>query len=141
MIFTGHSYFKEIDLTGASATGIFNKDTAKKTTASGGYDTGRNWAGELKSRIRKKDVKPNLSALFGSSIDDAKADDLALAYSFSRFLQSTPERHTAYSKLLQRIDTSNQVPDLDAFAKIFGLENAAALETAWLDYVNSGDFR
>lgn len=141
MIFTGHSYFKEIDLTGASATGIFNKDTAKKTTASGGYDTGRNWAGELKSRIRKKDVKPNLSALFGSSIDDAKADDLALAYSFSRFLQSTPERHTAYSKLLQRIDTSNQVPDLDAFAKIFGLENATALETAWLDYVNSGDFR
>ena len=140
-IFTGHSYFKEIDLTGASVTGVFNKDTSKESTASGGYDTGRNWAGELKNRLRKKDVKLNLSVLFASSIDDAKADDLALAYSFSRFLQSTPERHTTYGKLLERINTSNQVPDPDALAKIYDLADGAALEKEWRGYVESGDFR
>ena len=140
-IFTGHSYYKEIDLTGASATGIFNKDTSKESKAAGGYDTGKNWAAELKSRLRKKEVKLNLAVLFGSSINDAKPDDLALAYSFSRFLQSTPERHTAYGKLLERINTSRQVPDPDTFAKIYNLADGAALEKEWRDYVDSGEFR
>jgi hypothetical protein len=140
-LFTGHSYHKEIDLTGATTTGIFNKDTSKNATASGGYDGGKNWSSELKSRIRKKDVKPSLTTLFASSIDDAKADDLALAYSFSRFLQSTPERHTSYGKLLERISTSHQVPDLDSIAKMYNLADGAALEKAWLEFVSSGDFK
>lgn len=140
-LFTGHSYHKEIDLTGTTATGIFNRDTSKNATSAGGYDNGKNWAGELKSRIRKKDLKPSLSVLFASSIDDAKADDLALAYSFSRFLQSTPERHTAYGKVLERISTSRQVPDPGSIAKLYGLEDGAALEKAWLEYIGSGDFK
>lgn len=140
-IFTGHSFFKEIDLTGASATSVIQKDTGKKTSSAGGYDTGRNWAAELKKRIRGGDVKPRLSTLWASDLNDAKPDDLALAYSFSRFLQSTPERHTAYSKMMQRISTSSQVPDPDSVAKLYGLEDAAALEKQWLEFVSSGDFR
>jgi len=140
-IFTGHSYFKEIDLTGETLTGIFHEDTGKKISAAGGYDNGKNWPGELKRRIRKGDVKPDLHQLYGSSIKDANPDDLALAYSFSRFLQSTPERHTAYGKLMERISTSKQVPDPEGVAKIYGLEDQAALEKAWLAYVDSGDFR
>lgn len=140
-IFTGHSYYKEIDLTGASATGVLQSDTGKKASGAAGYDTGKNWAAELKRRIRKNDIKPNLTTLFASSRNDAKPDDLALAYSFSRFLQSTPERHTAYGKLMERISTSKQVPDPDTMAKIYGLEDAAGLEKAWLAFIDSGDFR
>ena len=140
-IFTGHSYFKEIELTGETLTGIIQKDTSKKASTAGGYDNGKNWAPELKRRIRKGDLKPSLSVLFASDSNDAKPDDLALAYSFSRFLQSTPERHSAYSKLMERISTSRQVPDTDSIAKVFGLDDGAALEKAWLAWVDSGDFR
>ncbi len=140
-IFTGHSFFKEIDLTGATATNIIQKDTGKGTSSGKGYDTGRNWASELKKRLRGGDVKPRLTTLFASDSNDAEPDDFALAYSFSRFLQSTPERHTAYGKLMERISTSRQVPDPDGVAKIYGLEDAAALEKAWLEFVSSGDFR
>ncbi len=140
-IFTGHSYFKEIGLTGQTLTGILQQDTGKKTSSAGGYDDGKNWAAELKRRIRKGDLKPDLSTLFASDRNDAKPDDLALAYSFSRFLQSTPERHTAYGKLMERISTSKQVPDPDSVAKIYSLEDGAALEKAWLGWVDSGDFR
>lgn len=140
-IFTGHSFFKEIDLTGATATSIIQKDTGKGTSSGGGYDTGRNWAAELKKRIRSGEVKPRLTTLFASDSNDAKPDDFALAYSFSRFLQSTPERHTAYGKLMERISTSRQVPDPDGVAKIYGLADGAALEKAWTDYIGSGDFR
>jgi hypothetical protein len=140
-IFTGHSFYKEIDLTGTSVTGVIQQDTGNKASAGKGYENGKNWAGELKQRIRKGDVKPSLFTLFASSRNDAKADDLALAYSFSRFLQSTPERHTAYGKLMERISTAKQVPDTAAIAKIYGLENEEALEKEWLSYVSSGDFR
>ena len=140
-IFTGHSYFKEINLTGESLTGLIQQDTNKKTSSGGGYDNGKNWPGELKRRLRKGDLKPKLFTLFASVANDAKPDDLAMAYSFSRFLQSTPERHTAYGKLMERISTSKQVPDADGIAKIYGLADGAALEKEWLAYVDSGDFR
>ena len=140
-IFTGHSYFKEIDLTGQTLTGIVQQDTGKKTSSAGGYDDGKNWAAELKRRIRKGDLKPDLVTLFASDRNDAKPDDLALAYSFSRFLQSTPERHTAYGKLMELISTSKQVPDTDSIAKIYSLDDGPALEKAWLAWVDSGDFR
>ncbi len=140
-IFTGHCYYKEIDLTGATATSILQTDDGKNTSGAGGYDTGKNWSSELKKRIRKGDVKPVLINLFGASRNDAKPDDMALAYSFSKYLQSTPQRHTAYGKLMERISTSHQVPDPDGVAKIYGLEDGKALEKDWIDFVNSGDFR
>jgi len=140
-IFTGHAFHKEIDLTGQTVTGILHQETGKKTSVAGGYDNGKNWPGELKRRIRKGELKPSLTTLFASSSNDAQPDDLAMAYSFSRFLQSTPERHTAYSKLMERISTSRQVPDLDSIAKIYNLDDGAALEKAWLAWVDSNDFR
>ncbi len=140
-IFTGHAFHKEIDLTGQTVTGILHQETGKKTSAAGGYDNGKNWPGELKRRIRKEELKPSLITLFASSSNDAQPDDLAMAYSFSRFLQSTPERHTAYSKLMERISTSRQVPDLDSIAKIYSLDDGPALEKAWLAWVDSNDFR
>ena len=140
-IFTGYCYQKEIELTGASVTTLLQKDTGKTNASSASYDTGRNWAAELKRRLRKGDVKPSLVVLWGSSSNDAKPDDFAVAYSFSRFLQSTPARLTAYGKLMERVSTAKQVPDPDEVAKIYGLADGAALEKAWLAWVDSGDFR
>ena len=140
-IFTGYSYHMEIGLTGASATGQIQKNTGKDVSISASYDTGKNWAAELKRRLRKGDVKLNLTILWGSSQNDAKPDDFAMAYSFSRFLQSTPARLTAFGKLMERISTSKQVPDPDGVAKIYGLADGPALEKAWREYVDSGDFR
>ena len=140
-IFTGYCYQKEIDLSGASVTVLIQKDTGKSSSTSASYDTGRNWAAELKRRLRKGDVKLNLTVLWGSSANDAKPDDFALAYSFSRFLQSTPARLTAYGKLMERVSTAKQVPDPDGVARIYGLNDAPALEKEWRAYVDSGDFR
>jgi hypothetical protein len=38
------------------------------------------------------------------------------------------------------MDVASQVPDLEEIAKIYGFADAAALEKAWIDWMNSGEF-
>jgi hypothetical protein len=143
-IFTGHSYYKEIQLNGKSETSkLHTAGTGKDVGSAGGFNSDKDWAGELKKLLRKKEGpwKPDLATLFRTKDNDARQADMVFAYAFSRFLQSTPERLTAYNKLCQKIDTANQVPDLAEIASMYGYESADALQKAWEEWMNSSDFK
>ncbi|RYD31684.1 MAG: hypothetical protein EOP86_17390 [Verrucomicrobiaceae bacterium] len=140
-IFTGFSFYKEISLTGKCATGLVTRDSDNQTGSASGYANVRSWPGELKKRIRGKEVKPSLAALYVGDSSTAKPDDIALVYAFSRYLQSTPKRLSAFNKLIEQISISHQVPDGNGLAKIYGFENSEALEKDWKAWMDSGDFR
>lgn len=140
---TGHSYEKEIGLTGKTETNIVSAQSAsgRDATTSGGFKDSRNWASELKKLIRKGDYKPSLELIYAMEPVAASEKDIALAYGFARYLQSTLPRLSNFNKLIQRVSTSNQMPDPDSLAKIYGFDNAAALEADLLKYLTSTDFR
>lgn len=143
-LFTGHSYFKEIMLNGKSETNKVHvdADTGQNVESSGGFQTDKGWAGELKKMMRKGGQwKPNLSDLIKVPSDLARQKDIAFAYAFLYFLQSTTERLTAFNKLCQTVDVSKNVPDLEEIAKDFGYASAAELEKAWIAWMESPEFR
>jgi hypothetical protein len=143
-LFTGHSYYKEILLTGKSETAKVHvdADTGQNVESAGGFQTDRSWASELKKMIKKGGQwTPNLDDLMKTPDDLARQKDIAFAYAFVNFLQSTPERLTAFNKLCQKVDVSKNVPDLDEIATIYGYESADALKKAWVAWMESPEFR
>jgi len=141
-IFTGHAYYKEILLTGKSETVLLRAvGTRNDVTDVGGFKDVRNWASELKKRVRKGDAKTSLPSLFQQDAENADEIATVLAYSFARFLQSSQENLAAFNRLCERISTSNQIPEPAEIAKFYGLENAEALEKAWGAYIQSPEFR
>jgi len=141
-IFAGHAYYKEILLTGKSETSLLRAvGTNNDVSDVGGFKDARTWAGELKKRVKKGDAKTDLKALFGKDRDSADDVTTVLAYSFARFLQHSQEHLASFNRLCERISTSNQIPEPDDIAKFYGLEDGAALEKAWSDYILSTEFR
>jgi len=141
-IFTGFAFYKEISLTGKSVTLLLGtKGTGKDVTTSAGFQQDKNWPTELKKMIRKgAEWKPNLTNLFAATGESPSTPDIVFSYAFSRFLQSTPDRITAFNKLCQTIDVANQVPGLEEIAKLYGYDSASALETAWVTWMDSSEF-
>lgn len=142
-VFTGFAFYKEISLTGKCGTNLLGtKGTGKDVTTSSGFQQDKNWPAELKKMIKKGgEWKPNLMNVFAAQGQSPSTPDIVFSYAFSRFLQSTPERLTAFNKLCQKIDVSNQVPGLEEIAKLYGFDSASALETAWITWMDGGDFR
>ncbi len=142
-VFTGFAFYKEISLTGKCGTNLLGtKGTGKDVTTSSGFQQDKNWPAELKKMIKKGgEWKPNLMNVFAAQGQSPSTQDIVFSYAFSRFLQSTPERLTAFNKLCQKIDVSNQVPGLEEIAKLYGFDSASALETAWITWMDGGDFR
>lgn len=141
-IFTGFAFYKEISLTGKCGTHLLGtKGTGKDVTTSAGFQQDKNWPAELKKMIRKgAEWKPNLTNLFAATGESPSTPDIVFSYAFSRFLQSTPDRITAFNKLCQTIDVANQVPGLEEIAKLYGYDSASALETAWVTWMDSSEF-
>ncbi len=139
--FTGHAYFKEIQLTGHSVTSRLGvKGTGKDVTSTGGY-TGKDWAPEIKKNVKKGELNPDLDRLFKVEDNAADTKDVVLAYAFSRFLQSTPERLSAFNRLTERVSTSNALPEIGDIAKIYGYETSEAFKAAFVEYIKSPEFR
>ena len=141
-IFAGFAFYKEISLTGKCGTNLIGtKGTSKDVTTSGGFQPDKNWPTELKKMIRKGgEWKPSLTTLFAATSESPSTPDIVFSYAFNRFLQSTPGRLTAFNKLCQKIDVANQVPGLEEIAKLYGYDSAPALETAWVTWMDSGEF-
>ena len=78
--------------------------------------------------------------LFGSSTNDADPEDLAMAYSFSRFVQSSQSGLAGLGKLMESVRQSKAIPDSDGTAPFFGYANGEALEKAWIEWMNSSAF-
>jgi hypothetical protein len=139
---TGHAYYKEIQYTGKSETSLLRAEgTEKKVDTTGGFDPGKSWPEELKKLLRREKVKPSIQDLWNTNLQSANVETNALAYSFSRYLQSTTERLANYSKLLETIDASHQIPEPESLAKLYGFENVKAMEADWIEYLKSPEFR
>jgi hypothetical protein len=138
----GHAYFKEIYLTGKSETGMISASGSDNSYVKEGkgYGEASEWAKTLKAGVKKGTVKLSLAPMFALK-EDAKPEQLAIMYSFSYYMQSTPARLAAYAATVRRIESSKQIPVPDEIAKIFGFENASAFEADWKLFVTEGAFK
>jgi hypothetical protein len=141
-ILTGHAYYKEIQLAGKSGTSIISTEEEMNEIATArGFADGTSWAKELKSMVRKGDAVPSINALYYYQAQTLTSVELVLLYSFSYFLQSDPVRLAAYSKMGERINTSQQMPEAIELAKLFGFDSIELLEEAWTEFVSSTKFK
>lgn len=141
-LLTGYSYYKEIFLTGTSETSILSAQSNNSAKSAGGFKSEpKTWADELRKLIRKGTVKPGLAMLYDLEGITATAETNVLAYSFAEFLHSSPERVAGWCALVERISTSNQVPESEDLAKLLGFADAATLEKQWIEFVRSTKFK
>ena len=141
-ITTGHAYYKEIQLAGKSGTSMISaKYDSSEIQSSRGFADGTSWAKELKKLVRKGTVVPSIEALYGYKVDTLTPEELVLMYSFSYFMQSDQGRLAAYTKLIERAESSKQIPEAIELAKIFGFESVEALQTAWTEFIGSSAFK
>lgn len=138
----GHAYYKEIQLAEKSETSILSAQyDSDELSKARGFNDGTSWAKELKKLVRKDDVIPSIPGLYDLQAANLSPENLVLAYSFSYYMQSTPARLASYVKLVERINTSRQVPEPVELAKIFGFETVEELETDWKDFIGSTKFK
>lgn len=142
-ITTGNSYYKEIAYTGKSETSLLRSQSAtgRDVSSVGGLADAKNWPSELKKLIRKGEVKPTIEAVFLLTREGTDPKGNALAYAWARYLQNGIPKLGSFNKLVQRISTSNQVPEPDDVAKIYGFDSAALMEADFAKYLASPDFR
>jgi hypothetical protein len=66
---------------------------------------------------------------------------LVLVYSLANYLQSTPKRVSAFARTVRRIESNNNMPELEELAKIYGFDSVEAMEKDWIAYITSNDFK
>ncbi len=160
-ISTGFAYFKEIQLCGRTETALLGAgyEDGDKTKQSKGFAKGNDWAGELKSILRKgeyvkegsgKNAKAqkipvaelvSLKRLWKLDVQRSTPADLALLYGLVAYMHSSQDNVKAFAELVSTIEKSSQIPSIDDMAKGFGHADAAAFETAWLEWMKSGQFK
>ncbi len=140
---TGHAYYKEIALGGKSETRIIaaEESSGDGSSEKGGFDEATSWARELKSLVRKGDVKVELEPLLKWKSTDLKPDRLALIYSLSYYMQSTAARLNSFAAMIRRIESSNQIPAPIEIAKLFGFESVEAFDADWALFIKEGKFK
>lgn len=139
---TGHAYYKEIQLTKKTETNLLSNDYAKGVGSKSGFKDGTSWAKTLQKMVKKGDIKPNLAATLAiKSANDLTPEKLVTMYSLSCYMQSTQKRIAAYAKLARQINTSDQVPEINEMAKIFGFASAKEMEKDWIEFIKSRDFK
>ena len=140
---TGHAYYKEIQLTGKTQTSVINKDDYEtdEIATERGFEDGTSWARTLRKMVRKGDVKPSLNGTLAMKGIDLTPEGLVTMYSLGYYLQSTPQRVSAFAKLMSRIETSDQIPPPSEIATIYGFESAEAMEADWIEFIRSTKFK
>ena len=62
-------------------------------------------------------------------------------YGFVRYMQSTPDRISKFSTVMERVDTSRSIPVPQEMAKLFGFETVKEFEDDWIAYLKSTAFK
>jgi hypothetical protein len=139
----GHSYYKEISLTGKSETALISVSGSgdAEVKEKKAFGDAADWARTLRTMVKKGEVKCELAPMFAVKQEDLKPEHLALMYSFSAYMESTPARLACYASMVRRVESSKQIPVPEEIAKIFGFETVAALEADWKLFVTEGKFK
>lgn len=142
-ITTGFSYYKEITLGGKSETQILSVTGSQNDEigSARGFEDGSSWARALKAEVRKDKIKVELEPMLTWTAENLKPAQLVLIYSFSCYLQSTPQRACAFASMVRRIESSNQIPPAIEIAKTFGFDSVEALNTDWALFIKEGKFK
>jgi hypothetical protein len=142
-LLTGHGYYKEISLAGKSETHLLTGTG----TDGGGFDTkkgfedGTSWARELKSLVRKGDIKPELEPMLKWTTEELKPEKIVLIYAFAYYMESTPQRANSFAAMVRRIESSHQVPAPIEIAKLFGFDSVEAFNADWTKFIKEGPFK
>jgi hypothetical protein len=142
-LLTGHGYYKEISLGGKSETQLL---TATGTDGGGfdtkkGFEDGTSWARELKSLVRKGDIKPELEPMLKWDAEKLTPEKIVLIYAFAYYMESTPQRANSFAAMIRRIETSQQVPAAIEIAKLFGFDSVEAFDADWTKFIKEGPFK
>ena len=143
-ISVGNSYFKEIQLCDETVTSMINANAYEgdEISRAGGFDDGRKWARTLRDLVKKGKVTPSLDKLWAVQNSRMLTPELTVSmYGLSRYMQSTPARMQKYGEFLNRVDTSQAIPQPVETAKIFGFDDVAAFEADWIEYLKSTEFK
>ena len=142
-IITGHAYFKEIKLAGETQTQLIDASGSQfdEITNARGFEDGTSWAKTLRKLVKRDKVKPDFAKLLSWKQTDLDAEKLVLIYSFAYWCQSTPELISGFANVVRRIETSDQVPEPIEFARLMGFESVKDLEEAWIEFVESTQFK
>ncbi len=140
---TGHSYFKEIALGGKSETQLLSVEGTGNDEISSkkGFEDGSSWVRGLKTAVRKGTVKVDLDPMLKWKLEGLKPEELVLIYSFSYYMQSSPQRLCAFAAMVRRIESSNQIPPAVEIAKIFGFDSVQAFNADWELFIKEGNFK
>ena len=142
-IATGHAYYKEIKLSGKTETHLLDVggSAGDEISSKSGFDDGTAWPKILKSEVKREKIKPNLEEIFAVEADTLNPAKLVLVYSLANYLQSNPQRVSAFARTIRRVESNNTIPELEELAKIYGFDTVAAMEADWIAYLKSNDFK
>lgn len=140
---TGHAYFKEISLAGKSETQLLAQQESDKDeiASKSGFKDGSSWARSFKPLVRRDKVTLNLAQMLSLDADDLDPAKLVTIYSFACYMEGDSKRLAQFAKLVRRIESSNQIPVPEEFARIFGFETVEELEADWKKFILEGDFK
>src|SRR5690606_20650483 len=83
-LYQGHAVYKEISLAGKSETQLLQvKGTDNEIGSKKGFEDGTSWARELRSVMRKGDIKAEIEPMFKWTMDELTPERLVLIYSFA----------------------------------------------------------
>ena len=97
------------------------------------------WPKPLKE-LCKNGKRVNLERLFAVTTAELTPNDSAYAMALFAFMNSTPEKTTAFNKLLEQIKESGN-PSPQDMADIFGFATPGEFEEAWYAYIMSSKFK
>lgn len=139
----GHAFYKEISLAGKSETNLLaaGESSGDELSTKKGFEDGTSWARELKSLVRKGDIKPQLEPMLKWTINELKPEQLVMIYAFAAYMESTPARLNSFAAMVRRIESSNQVPAPVEIAKLFGFDSVEAFDADWLLFIKEGPFK
>jgi hypothetical protein len=142
-LLTGHAYFKEISLTGKTETNLLSVEGSQKDEISSksGFDDGTSWARTLRPLVKSGKVAVKLEEMLKWKPEELTPERLVLIYSFAHYMENDSKRLGAFAKMIQRIESSNQIPAPEEFAKLFGFDTVEAFETDWATFIKEGDFK
>ncbi|MDB6077037.1 MAG: hypothetical protein JWO82_784 [Akkermansiaceae bacterium] len=139
--FTGHAYYKEIQLTGQAQTtlgGVGGSDNLSKVSREGFHDK---WAAEVRKLVKKGTLKPDMAISYTWDLNAATPENLGLMYALSYYMQSTNLRLSYYDELVRRTTTAHRVPEPIEVASIFGFKSVEAFNTDWTTFIKEGNFK
>lgn len=142
-LLTGHSYFKEIQLAGLSATSMISVDDydSDEIAQTRGFADGTSWAKTLRKMVKRDEIKLDLNQMLSLEGSALSPETLVVMYSFSYYMNSTPSRVAALAAMVRRIESNNQIPAAIEIASIFGFDSVEDLEADWIEFVKSTDFK